>query len=40
MVKDIIQKQREFFLTNKTLDINFRKEALLKLKKLLLTEKH
>ena len=39
MVKDIIQKQREFFLTNKTLDINFRKEALLKLKKLLLEHK-
>lgn len=39
MVKDIIQKQREFFLTNKTLDLEFRKDALLKLKKSLLEHK-
>ena len=32
-IHQIVENQREFFLTNKTLDIKFRKEQLIKLKK-------
>lgn len=39
MIENIIKKQREFYLTNKTLYINFRIKELLKLKSLLLENK-
>ena len=39
MIHDIVNKQREFFLSNQTLDISFRKAQLVKLKKALLANK-
>ena len=36
-MENILNKQREFFKTSKTLDIKFRKEALLKLKESIFT---
>ena len=35
-IHEIVESQREFFLSGKTLDIKFRKEQLLKLKKAIL----
>ena len=39
-VHQAVIEQREFFLTNKTLDINFRKEQLKKLKRMVISHEH